>query len=282
MYELSLYEKKGLNGMSLFVNLPLSYAANEPRYIDMLIAQGVSPELGMDTYAVQYLDMDWHVKTALRFAEAGLSCGIHLPFFDLAPGSLNDHILDATRATLLKALEFSQAYEPTHFVGHPKYEAGQHAPYYEEWLSRSFETWSLLLRESQSNSSFFLENTFEQEPKPLVDLVQMLPASRVSHCFDVGHWYSFAKGAQRNNLYEWLDAFSSRLGHLHLHDNDGSADQHLALGEGSIPLLDLFDYIAENEFTPSATLEPHAEDAFPKSMEFLEAHSTSVCFLIEE
>lgn len=268
--------------MSLFVNLPLSFAANEPRYIDMLIEQGVSPELGMDTYAVQDLDIHWHTKTAARFAEAGLSCGIHLPFFDLAPGSLNDHILNATRTTLLRALEFSQVYEPTHFVGHPDYEVGQHELYYEEWLSRSFDTWSLLLREGNTDTPFFLENTFETAPKPLVDLVQLLPADRVAHCFDVGHWHSFANGAQRNNLLEWLDAFSSRLGHLHLHDNDGSGDQHLALGEGTIPLFDLFDYIQANELTPTATLEPHTEVAFPKSMEFLEAHSTSVCFLAEE
>lgn len=268
--------------MSLFVNLPLSFAAKEPRYIDMLVAQGVSPELGMDTYAVQDLDIRWHTETAARFEEAGLSCGIHLPFFDLAPGSLNDHILQATRTTLLRALEFSQVYKPTHFVGHPHYEAGQHALYYEEWLSRSKETWSQLLLHDQSSAQLFLENTFEITPKPLVDLVQALPASRVAHCFDVGHWHSFAKGSQRNDLLEWLEAFSPRLGHLHLHDNDGSGDQHLALGAGTIPLLELFDYIQRHELSPTATLEPHTEEAFPASMEYLESHSTSVCFLAEE
>ncbi|SIN95220.1 sugar phosphate isomerase/epimerase family protein [Halodesulfovibrio marinisediminis] len=268
--------------MSLFVNLPLSFAANEPRYIDMLIEQGVSPELGMDTFAVQNLDIHWHAATAKKFSEAGLSCGIHLPFFDLAPGSLNDQILEATRATLLRALEISQVYKPTHFVGHPDYEAGQHDFYYDEWLSRSYETWSQFLKKDGLTTQLFLENTYEKTPKALVDLVNLLPADRVSHCFDVGHWHSFAKGAQRNDLLEWLNAFSPRLGHLHLHDNDGLEDQHLALGAGTIPLLDLFDYIQKNELFPTATLEPHTEDAFPASIEFLEAHSTSVCFLVAD
>lgn len=268
--------------MSVFVNLPLSFAAKEPRYIDMLIEQGVSPELGMDTYAVQDLDMRWHAETAVRFADVGLSCGIHLPFFDLAPGSLNDHILQATRTTLLRAIEISQVYKPTHFVGHPNYEAGQHNLYYSDWLSRSRETWAQLLNQDQSNAQLFLENTFELTPEPLVDLVELLPENRVGHCFDVGHWHSFAKGSQRNDLLEWLTAFSPRLGHLHLHDNDGSGDQHLALGTGTIPLLELFDYIQANELSPTATLEPHTEDAFPASIEYLEAHSMSVCFLAEE
>lgn len=268
--------------MSLFVNLPLSFAAKEPRYIDMLIDHGVYPELGMDTFAVQNLDLKWHIKTAERFAEAGLSCGIHLPFFDLAPGSLNDAILRATRETLHKALLFAQVYEPTHFVGHPDYEAGQHDLYYDDWLARSRETWSQFLEQDQSGAQLFLENTFELSPKPLVDLVQCLPEDRVAHCFDVGHWHSFAKGAQRKDLITWLEAFSPRLGHLHLHDNDGSGDQHLALGAGSIPLMQLFDYIQEHELYPTATLEPHTEEAFPASIEFLETHSTSVCFLASD
>lgn len=268
--------------MNLYVNLPLSFAAKEPRYIEMLIEQGVSPELGMDTYAIQELPMEWHKETAARFKDAGLSCGIHLPFFDLAAGSLNNRILTATRESLLQALELSQAYGPDHFVGHPHYDAGQHEPYYEEWLSRSEVTWSLLIKEHDGTAPFFLENTFELSPKPIVDLVQMLPAEKVGLCFDVGHWYSFAKGSQKNNLTEWLEAFAPRLGHLHLHDNDGTADQHLALGAGTIPLYDLFDYIQTQDLTPSATLEPHTEDAFPASIEFLEAHSTSVCFLVSE
>lgn len=265
--------------MKLFVNLPLSFAAKNPRYIEMLIEQGVAPELGMDTFAVQNLDMSWHTEIAKRFSEAGISCGIHLPFFDLAPGSLNDQILKATRATLLRALEISQVYKPIHFVGHPGYEAGQHDFYYDEWLSRSCETWSDFICSDPLTTPLFLENTYERTTKPLVDLVGVLPVERVAHCFDVGHWYSFAKGAQRNDLIEWLDAFSPRLGHLHLHDNDGSEDQHLALGAGSIPLLEVFDYIQKKGLHPSATLEPHTEDAFPASIEFLEMHSTSVCFL---
>jgi sugar phosphate isomerase/epimerase len=271
-----------MDSMGLFVNLPLSFAFREPRYIDMLIAEGVSPELGMDTYAIQEIGVDWHKNVAKRFKSAGLSCGVHLPFFDLAAGSLNNHILKATRKTLLEALEISHIYNPTHYVGHPLYEKGQHEPFYDEWLSRSILTWSLLIKEADKTTPLFLENTYEVTPAPLVDLVQHLPAERVGHCFDVGHWHSFAKGAQRQNMLEWLTAFAPRLWHLHLHDNDGSGDQHLALGAGSVPLLELFDFIQEHDLKPSATLEPHTEEAFPASIKFLETHSTSVCFLTEE
>lgn len=267
--------------MRLFVNLPLSFAAREPRYINMFISQGVSPELGMDTFAIQELDEKWHKEVAGRFADAGIPCGIHLPFFDLAPGSLNNRILKATRRTLFDAVELASVYNPVHYVGHPIYDVGQHQLFHEEWLSRSILTWTLLLKETDYAVPLFLENIFETDPTPLIELMDELPEERAAFCFDVGHWYSFGRGIQRNNLVQWLDALAPRLGHLHLHDNDGSDDQHLALGDGTIPLLELFDYIQKHDLTPSATLEPHEEEAFPKSVEFLEAHSSSVCFLAQ-
>ncbi len=63
------------------------------------------------------------------------------------------------------------------------------------------------------------------------------------HCFDAGHWQLFG----RLNMAEWLDAIGPRLFHLHLHDNHGSADEHLPVGDGII------------DFTPSAAqTEPDA------------------------
>jgi len=40
-------------------------------------------------------------------------------------------------------------------------------------------------------------------------------------------------------LDRWVEALGPRIRHLHLHDNDGSSDQHYATGEGTIdwPLL---------------------------------------------
>ena len=46
---------------------------------------------------------------------------------------------------------------------------------------------------------------------------------------DIGHF-----NLNGRNPLEFARAFASRLAHLHLHDNDGSRDQHLPMGAGRI------------------------------------------------
>jgi sugar phosphate isomerase/epimerase len=64
---------------------------------------------------------------------------------------------------------------------------------------------------------------------------------------DVGHAHS-------NGwlLPEVVRTIGHRLTACHLHDNDGSADLHLPLGEGTVPWADLFDSI--RQYAPQTTL----------------------------
>lgn len=254
----------------LFVNLPLSWVAREARWLDMFIERNIAPELGMDTVAVQSLPESWHKVTASRIRDAGLECAVHLPFFDLHPGSLNDGILKASRETLARGVAYAALYAPQHMVGHVAWDEGQHASARDSWLERSCGTWQAVLE--GASCPLRLENTFEGDPAMIAQLVTALPAPRVGICFDVGHWFSFAGGARRNDLGRWLDAFAHRLAHLHLHDNDGSGDQHLGVGDGGIPWESLFSGLKARGVVPSATLEPHDETSFIRSMEWLEAH----------
>jgi sugar phosphate isomerase/epimerase len=48
-------------------------------------------------------------------------------------------------------------------------------------------------------------------------------------CFDAGH------ANTAGNTDEWL-ALADRFVNVHLHDNRGERDEHLVLGEGTVPL----------------------------------------------
>ncbi|BFR49599.1 sugar phosphate isomerase/epimerase [Nitratidesulfovibrio sp. HK-II] len=255
--------------MRTFVNLPLSWVARDPAWLDRFVAEAMPPELGIDTFAVQNLSRDWHRETARRLADAGLPCAVHLPFFDLHPGSLNDGVLAASRETLRRAADLAALYGPRHLVGHAAFDHSQHEPELDAWLERATGTWSAVL--DVCDAPVRIENTHEREPEPVAALVGALPADRAGICFDAGHWHSFARGVQRRDLRRWLDAFAPRLAHLHLHDNDGSDDQHLGLGTGSIPLDDLFGGLIARGLHPTATLEPHDEASFAVSRAWLAA-----------
>ena len=59
------------------------------------------------------------------------------------------------------------------------------------------------------------------------------------------------------------------LGHLHLHDNTGSLDSHLAIGRGDFDFEALFSYLSANNIGPLITLEPHSEDDLWASLKAL-------------
>jgi sugar phosphate isomerase/epimerase len=54
--------------------------------------------------------------------------------------------------------------------------------------------------------------------------------------FDVGHWHAYSQAP----LGAWLERLGARLFSVHLHDNRGGADEHLALGRGAVPWDQVF------------------------------------------
>ena len=62
---------------------------------------------------------------------------------------------------------------------------------------------------------------------------------------------------------------SDWLGQLHLHDNSGDMDNHLAIGQGIFDFTGLFDHLRANKHRPIITLEPHQEDGLWGSLSAL-------------
>jgi sugar phosphate isomerase/epimerase len=72
-------------------------------------------------------------------------------------------------------------------------------------------------------------------------------------CLDVGHQHSFS----RATLDKWLHATWPYLKEVHLHDNDGSFDDHFPVGSGTIDFDYLFRFMGEKNISPILTMEPH-------------------------
>jgi sugar phosphate isomerase/epimerase len=67
---------------------------------------------------------------------------------------------------------------------------------------------------------------------------------------------------------------------LHLHDNDGIKDDHLAIGAGKIDFECLFEYIEQNSLKPITTVEAHKEKWLWQSLEAL-SRSERFCRIIQ-
>lgn len=91
-----------------------------------------------------------------------------------------------------------------------------------------------------------------------------VPSTHLGLALDIGHANLLPGGVE-----PWIDAFPDKIFHLHLSDNDGVLDQHLALGEGNIEFAEIFDKLKSVGFNGTATLEVGNEEKRLKSLNFL-------------
>jgi len=110
-----------------------------------------------------------------------------------------------------------------------------------------------------------LENVYETEPELLLKIIRRVDAPNLQVCLDVGHLFAFGGG----DLARWLDTLAPVIGQLHLHDNRGDHDAHLALGAGTIPWQQVLRFLADRRQRPLITLEPHQEGSLQPSLETL-------------
>jgi sugar phosphate isomerase/epimerase len=71
---------------------------------------------------------------------------------------------------------------------------------------------------------------------------------------DIGHLNLYQK-----NPIEGLSAFKERLGHVHMHDNDGMRDLHLPVGTGTIDWVNLIPHL-KKIYDGTITLEIFSSD----------------------
>ncbi|GFK92888.1 hypothetical protein NNJEOMEG_00716 [Fundidesulfovibrio magnetotacticus] len=256
----------------VFVSLNLRAAAADPARLERFLALGLNPELGLDPLCMDTVAPAWHEALAARLKSLGLRCGLHLPFFDLQPGSADSLVRRATAERLKRAVETARVYGAVHLVGHARYDHLLYVRSEDAWRERAVETWAEALSAWPGHPPLWLENTYEPHPGPVAAMAEALDAAipgRAGLCLDAGHWFSFARGREQDDLQRWLDAFAPSLGHLHLHDNDGSADQHLGMGDGFMDWEAFFQALEARGLAPTATYEAHTEETLAVTLRYL-------------
>ncbi len=243
-----------------FVNVPFNRLKTD--LLKVVLDNRIRPEIGLIDNVLYDEPTSEFKKIAKLLKSEGLACTLHGPFQDLIPSAMDPEILKASRNKLKKAFALLEIFEPQSIVCHPNFEPEKHGSQEEQWFAQSCETWTELLQVAErSKIPMMLENTYEKSPQQLRRILQALDSPYARFCFDVGHVLAFAK----NSWQDWLPTLNPWLGQLHLHDNHGSSDAHLAVGDGIFNFKELFSYLQEQNLKPIITLEPHQEDGLWKS-----------------
>ncbi|MEW6585381.1 MAG: sugar phosphate isomerase/epimerase family protein [Nitrospirota bacterium] len=192
------------------------------------------------------------------------SLTIHAPFMDLSPGAVDPRVRTITVERFSQIFDIASVLKPKVIVFHSGYEKWKYALKADLWLENSLLTWKELLKRTAGlEVKIAIENVFEDTPENLRLLMEAVQSDHFGICFDSGHFNLFSKVS----LGEWLNQLKPYILELHLHDNRGSADDHLAMGEGSFDFGTLFSIL--NDCKPIYTIEAHSKEGVLKSIERL-------------
>ena len=249
------------------VNIPFRMLVREG-YLSRFLEEGIHPEIGFDALTLDETPDRAFREAAAAFRENGRRVTCHAPFLDLSAGSLDPALRRLTRVRFEQTLRAVAWFQPVTVVCHTGWDHRRNPELRKPWLEKSLELWAWFAGALRSGGArMMMENVYEESPEELLDCVAPLRDLGAGVCLDTGHLSAFGESP----LEQWLDVLLPDIGQLHLHDNRGVEDEHLAPGRGTVDFPLLFRRLpAEKTSRPLITLEPHREEALRQGVDYLE------------
>lgn len=244
-----------------FINAP--FTRLQQGLLPLFLSHRLRPEIGLEGDCLWTTDRAEFQAVADQLQAHQLPCTLHAPFTDLAPGGAEPRIRELTREKLRRAFALAYVFRPRAIICHLGYDDHKHSYKFEEWLQHSLATWNELLDlAATTNTPVMFENTYETTPAIHHTLFTALAGRNLGFCLDVGHLTAYA----RSTWQVFLATLLPWLRHLHLHDNHGERDEHIAVGQGCFPFRELFAFLREQGQNPLITLEPHSKEDLWQSL----------------
>ena len=201
-------------------------------------------------------------KVVQKKLESSPKSLLHAPYNELFPCAIDKKARALAADRYRQAIELAKRYGSTKVIIHGGYNPWIYFPIW--YTEQSVLFWKDFMKEDPG-VEIVLENVLETDPQWLLDIVKGVDDERLKLCLDVGHVNAYSKIP----VTQWLESWAPCISHFHIHNNDGTADQHKALQNGTIPMKELFVQI--DKLCPNATV----------TLELMKA-DTSVQWLMEE
>lgn len=172
----------------------------------------------------------------------------HAPFNELYPAAIDPRALALAKERVAQAAELAARYGINKMVVHSGYVP---LVYHKCWhTERSVAFWKEMLERVPAGFTLCVENVMEDEPFMPAKIAGAVGDQRLRLCLDVGHANVCKKDVA---VEKWVEASAPYLAHVHIHNNDGTADRHAGLYDGALDieaLMRLTDALApEATFT---------------------------------
>lgn len=223
---------------------------------------------GWEFLAEKYHSWDFRDQIEDHLSTVDMKIQIHSPINDINIASINPTLRRASVEEINKTLKLANEIDVEMVTVHP----GIYSPlsiYWDKTSKTAIESLNKIKRKGEDYGvTIAMENLPDMwlalcsKPEETRDF---LDETGLKFCLDVGHAYT------SDSLNEFLKLEPVNL---HLHDNVGEEDIHLALGEGQIDFKQILKSL--KGYKGNYVIEGRAEDELRKSKKYLEGLLTEV------
>lgn len=225
------------------------------------------------TTYVEIIDEGFHTLNKQRVSTLNaigksfnLKYSVHAPFADINIASPSNPMLKAMLKRLEKSISYASDLDAHIWVFHPGLKTGISMFYPKmDWIQNQ-KTIRLLLKIA---SDYDVKIAIENVPEPFPFLMKSVndfekfyqeTGEDIGLVFDVGH------ANLNKQIGRFLTVFADKIVHMHLHDNDGSHDQHLGIGHGNIDWKHFTDKLNQMAYDKIFIVESveHVEESIQK------------------
>ena len=191
---------------------------------------------------------------------------VHSPLSDINIASLNESIRKASIKEIKDSINLASKIDASVVVVHPGHMAFLAREFPDEIMKNSLKSLKECSKYAEEHGiSLCVENMPDMEGlicKNLDELYELTQQLGVLMTLDVGHAHNMGLSVDEMLKYD-------NIGHIHLSDNDGSFDNHDAIGSKNIDFELLFKRLNKENFEGICVIEVKQQDEILNSLDYI-------------
>ncbi|MBU0478254.1 sugar phosphate isomerase/epimerase [bacterium] len=237
------------------------------KHLKDIAAYHINLEICMNPAELDCLPLEEMRKVKNFCLEEDIRTSCHGPYIDLNPGSEDPKVRSLVRERFVQSIQFCSKMDIKNLVLHTGYSPVFHESIKDIWFETSLDLWKEIKTIAEEKEiKIAIENCLESSPEIVVRLLNEIGSENFGMCFDVAHFNVFGD----KPVLDYFDICTDRIFEVHLSDNNGDKDSHLAFGKGNINFQQLFHRLKEKNLNPIITVEAMSIEDVIYDIKYLE------------
>ncbi len=224
----------------------------------------------LDELGVNYVEIireyPYHEIDSDMVNSYNFKTSIHAPLSDINIASLNESIRKASVKEVKDSIDMASKIDSSVLVVHPGRIAFLFREFKDLIMGKCVESLEECVKDADENGiKICVENMPDMEGmicKGLHELDDLTQKVGASMTLDVGHAHNM--GISIEDMLKYPN-----IGHLHLSDNDGSFDDHDALGSKNLDFESLINGLKNNKFNGICVIEVKQKEEIVESLDYI-------------